>query len=186
MTDDEITLARAWALVAARYPQRRYAAVSYALCDAGTRLAEIAAIRTADLLGDGPDMLLAGGTQRRDARFLSLETFHRTVLATIADPTSARGHALLARSREDNSTNAGESATRALNSFTADLGLSHADLVPSSVARWRVRHAWDTQDLDAAIAVAGTSKAAVESELGITRVLKSNSTARPRASVTAM
>lgn len=76
----------------------------------------------------------------------------------------------------------GAAATRALNSFTAALGLKHADLAPASAARWRVQHIRDTQGFDAAVEIAGTSKAAVESELGITRELKPTKVAKARGS----
>lgn len=186
MADDEIVLARTWALVAAHHSQKRYAATVYTVCDAGARLSELPAARHSDLCGDDePDAFLAGGTPDRNARFLPLGTFHRSVLERTVDPRSHEDALLLAHPRgraSEAGDFTGAAATRALSAFTAALGLKHADLVPASAARWRVQHTRDTQGLDAAVEIAGTSKAAVESELGITRELKPTTQVKARGS----
>ena len=190
MTDDEIALARAWALVAAAYPQKRYAAAVYTVCDAGARLGELPAARHSDLYGDHePEAFLAAGTPNRSARFLPLGAFHRSVLAQTVRPRNGDEDTLLLAHPRGSASQAGDftgaAATRALNSFTAALGLKHADLAPASAARWRVQHTRETQGFDAAVEIAGTSKAAVEFELGITRELKPARVAKARGSQTA-
>lgn len=136
----EIVLARTWALVAAHHPQKRYAATVYTICDAGARLGELPGACHSDLCGDDePETFLAGGTPNRNARFLPLSTFHRSVLAMTVDPRSGNGDALLLARPRGGAFDAGDftggAATRALTSLTAALGLKHADLLPASAAR---------------------------------------------------
>ena len=171
--DDEIALARVWALLKARTTQGTVAAATYTLCDAGMRLDETKATQISDFDDpDDPALVLASGRERLAARFLPLDDFHRAALATRIAHVRRRGSDALLyapRTSRPSATSALASAINTMNRHYAEIGLDHGDLQPASISNWRVAYVWETQGKAAAKSISGMSTKAMETALGLTR-----------------
>ena len=188
-TDDEIALARAWALIRARHAQGSFGAAIYAQCDAGVRVGEVAFVTTKHLDDvASPELLLAPGTERRAARYLELDAFHRRAFTARIQYLKPGAEHLTRHPRAaTTSEESGRaSATTSLVAFIVDLGLEHSDFPPAAIVRWRVKHTWLHQGILAASEVAGTGPQGVDSDLGLSRKLREPAPTAPKGSQAAL
>lgn len=188
--DDEIALARTWALLRSRTVQGTVAAATYGLCDAGMRLDETKRSRLDDFDDlNSPEVVLASGRERLAPRFVVLDEVQQQILVSrLRHVTRQGGEALLYNPRGDEASAGGAhaSAINTMNRFYRDLGLDHSDLQPGAVSNWRVEYTWSTLGMDAAKEVAGMSQQQVEGVLGLTRQLRPRPAPAARGTVKAM
>jgi len=127
--DDEITLARTWALLRARTVQGTVAAATYSLCDAGLRLDETKRVQLDDFDGaDNPGLVLASGRPRIEPRFIALDEVNVVALAARIAHVKHQGKTSLlhnARKAEPTPGAALVSAINTMNRIYGDLGIDH-------------------------------------------------------------
>ncbi len=147
--DDEIVLARTFALSTLDNDPRHHAALSYALVEAGMTPGETTHITTGDLVGyDGQvELIDARGNHTIRRRTLPADYFAKAVL-TQARAASIRagrtGNEPLVYSFKKNlpgTPAATASIQTNLNRWLTKIGLKHIDTTTNSIRAWRVRHA---------------------------------------------